>query len=176
MQSQCNKHNNADILRAVTWKASDRFNDQLLTHTPHSSFFLSKYTYQRSHCWWALNWVEDILAVFRYVALVLAGQHLEHYSKVPSSMTKPTLQWRHNELHGVPNHQRPDCLLNRLLSCRSKKTSKLCVTVLCEGNSPVTVTRWPVTREMFPFDDVIMIIFDSIVPYISSTLVSDGII
>ena len=36
------------------------------------------------------------------------------------------------------NHQPYDCLLNRLFRCRSKKTSELCVTGLCEGNSPVT--------------------------------------
>ena len=48
------------------------------------------------------------------------------------------LQWRHNERDDVSNHQRFDCLLNRLFRRRSKKTSKLRVTGLCEGNSPVT--------------------------------------
>ena len=48
------------------------------------------------------------------------------------------LQWCHNERDGVSNHQHHDCLLNRLFRHRSKKTSKLCVTGLCEGNSPVT--------------------------------------
>ena len=48
------------------------------------------------------------------------------------------LQWRHNERIGVSNHQPHDCLLNRLFRHRSKKTSKLCVTGLCTGNSPVT--------------------------------------
>ena len=38
----------------------------------------------------------------------------------------------------VSNHQPHDCLLNRLFRCRSKKTSKLRVTGLCAGNSPVT--------------------------------------
>ena len=47
-----------------------------------------------------------------------------------------TLQWRHNELNGVSNHQPHDCLLNRLFRRRSKKTSKLLVTGLCVGNSP----------------------------------------
>ena len=40
-----------------------------------------------------------------------------------------------------------------------KKTSKLRVTGLCAGNSPGTGEfphKWPVTRKMFPFDDVIM--------------------
>ena len=43
---------------------------------------------------------------------------------------------------------------------RSKKTSKLRVTGLCAGNSPVTGEfphKWPVARKMFPFDDAIMI-------------------
>ena len=49
-----------------------------------------------------------------------------------------TLQWRHNEGRGVPNHQPHDCLLKRLFRRRSKKTSKLLVTSLCEGNLPLT--------------------------------------
>ena len=53
----------------------------------------------------------------------------------------------------VSNHQ-------PLFRRRSKKTSKLRVTGLCEGNSPGTgefpAHKWPVTRKMFPFDDVIM--------------------
>ena len=48
------------------------------------------------------------------------------------------LQWRHNERDGVSTHQPHDCLLNRLFRCRSYKTSKLRVTGLCEGNSPLT--------------------------------------
>ena len=42
---------------------------------------------------------------------------------------------------------------------RSKKTSKFRVTGLCVGNSPGPVNsphKGPVTRKMFPFDDVIM--------------------
>ena len=48
------------------------------------------------------------------------------------------LQWRHNELDGISDHQPHDCLLNRLFRRRSNKTSKLRVTGLCAGNSPVT--------------------------------------
>ena len=47
----------------------------------------------------------------------------------------------------------------RLFRNRSKNASKLRVTGLCVGNSPVTgefPQKWPVTREMCPFDDVIM--------------------
>ena len=56
-------------------------------------------------------------------------------------------------------HQPHDCLLKRLFGWRSKKTSKLPVTGLCAGihrwpvNSP---HKGPVTRKMFPFDDVSM--------------------
>ena len=46
--------------------------------------------------------------------------------------------WRHNERDGVTNHRRLNCFLNRFFTHRSKKTSKLRVTGLCEGNSPVT--------------------------------------
>ena len=49
-----------------------------------------------------------------------------------------TLLWRHNGCDGVSNHQPHDCLLTRLFRRGSKKTSKLHVTGLCEGNSPVT--------------------------------------
>ena len=49
-----------------------------------------------------------------------------------------TLQWRHNGCDSVSNHQPHDCFLNRLFRRRSKKTSKLSVTGLCAGNSPVS--------------------------------------
>ena len=52
--------------------------------------------------------------------------------------THISLQWRHIGHDGVLNHQPHHCLLNRLFRRRSKKTSKLRVTVLCAGNSPVT--------------------------------------
>ena len=48
------------------------------------------------------------------------------------------LQWRHNGCDNVSNHQPHDCLLNRLFRRGSKKTSKLRVTGLYVGNSPVT--------------------------------------
>ena len=49
-----------------------------------------------------------------------------------------SLQYRHNERDGVPNDQPRYCLLNCLSKRRSKKTPKLRVTGLCEGNLPVT--------------------------------------
>ena len=49
-----------------------------------------------------------------------------------------SLPWGHNERDGVSNHQPHDCLFNHLFRFRSKETSKLRVTGLCEGNSPGT--------------------------------------
>ena len=70
--------------------------------------------------------------------------------------TPRTLRWRHNGRDSVSNHQPHDCLLNRLFRRRTKKPSKLSVTGLCVGNSLGTSYKWPVTRKMFPIDDVIM--------------------
>ena len=70
-----------------------------------------------------------------------------------------SFQWRHNGHDGVSNHQPHDCLLNRLFRYRSKKTSKPASLAFVRGihgwpvNSP---HKGPVTRKMFPFDDVIM--------------------
>ena len=58
----------------------------------------------------------------------------------------PSLQWSHNKCDCVSNHQSYDCLLNRLFRRISNKTSKLRVTVLCEGNSPVT-GEFPTQRD-----------------------------
>ena len=49
-----------------------------------------------------------------------------------------TSKWHHNGCDGVSNHQPHNCLLNLLFRCKSKKISKLHVTGLCAGNSPVT--------------------------------------
>ena len=72
------------------------------------------------------------------------NRHMTHgiltaMSIVWSAIAK--FQWRHNGRNGVSNHQPHNYLLNRLFKHRLKKTSKLRVTDLCEGN-------WPVTEEL----------------------------
>ena len=83
---------------------------------------------------------------------------LKHDGLALQKLDDPLL-WRHDGRDGVSNHQPHHCLLNRLFWRRSKKTSKLRVTGLCAGNSPMTgesLHKWSVTRKMFPFDNVIM--------------------
>ena len=65
------------------------------------------------------------------------GIFLKHPSR-PVPYNAKTLQWCHNGRDGVSNHQPHHCSFNRLFRCRSMKTSKLRVTGLCAGNSPVT--------------------------------------
>ena len=69
------------------------------------------------------------------------------------------LQWRHNEPNGVSNHHHLDGLFSRLFRRPPEKTSKPCVTGLREGN-PLVAGGFPAqrasTRNMFPFDDIII--------------------
>ena len=74
-------------------------------------------------------WRLDILMYFLSTAIHLRVADLQ--------LSCNALEWRHNEPGGVSNHQGLDCLLNRLFSRRSQKTSKLHVTGLCAGNSTV---------------------------------------
>ena len=50
---------------------------------------------------------------------------------------RDTIQGGYYEHDAVSNHQHLDCLFNCLFRHKSKKTSKPCVTGLCEGNPPV---------------------------------------
>ena len=73
---------------------------------------------------------------FRYKWLPLLVNFLPNtHNRHPTACP---LQWSHNGHDGISSHQPQECLLNRLLRRRSKKTSKLRVTGLCEGNSPWT--------------------------------------
>ena len=88
-----------------------------------------------------------------------------------------SLRWRHNDHAGVSNHQPHGYLFNRVFRRISKKTSKLRVTGLCAGNSPGPVNsphKGPVTRKMFPFDDVIM--GDARTSAASTDLTPDGLL
>ena len=69
------------------------------------------------------------------------------------------LQWRHNGRDSTSNHRPHDCLLNRLFRRRSKKHQSSASLAFVGGiqRSPVNSPhKGPVTRKMFPFDDVTM--------------------
>ena len=80
--------------------------------------------------------------------LILVRRHIYTESDLGSKKRTPSnifwwiptipLHWRHNGRDCVSNHQPHDYLLHRVFRRRSNKTSKLCVTGLCAGNSPVT--------------------------------------
>ena len=71
-----------------------------------------------------------------------------------------SLRWRQNGRDSVSNHQPHDCLLNRYSDVNQRKHQSSASLAFVRGihrgpvNSP---HKWPVTRKMFPFDDVIMI-------------------
>ena len=94
--------------------------------------------------WWtAIKYSRNTWYSRVYIWHILCINFASRYKKCVKNIT---LQWRHTERDGDSNHH---CLLNRLFRRRSKKTSKLRVT----GLWPL---KWPVTRKMFPLDDVIM--------------------
>ena len=72
------------------------------------------------------------------ISYVIFKAHFDRFVETVCDFVEHSLQWRHNEHDDISNHQPHDCLLNRLFRRRSKKTSKLRVTGLCAGNSPVT--------------------------------------
>ena len=78
---------------------------------------------------------------FSVVNIFLKNRQVEPFDDI-------SLQWRQTERDGVANHRRRDCLLNILFRRRSKKASKLRVTVLCEGKPPVVSPhKGPITRK-----------------------------
>ena len=92
----------------------------------------------------------------RWIPIMKGHNWVKHLHAMKS---KYPFQWRHNGCDDVSNYQPRDCLLNRLFMRRSKKISTLRFTGLCReftGGRWIPPHKWPVTREMFPFDDVIM--------------------
>ena len=69
---------------------------------------------------------------YHWTSVMISQHWFRLYCGMVPSGNNP-LQWRHNEYDCVSNQRLLDCLLRR-----SKKTSKLRVTGICEGNSPTT--------------------------------------
>ena len=71
----------------------------------------------------------------------------------------PTLQWRHNERHGVSNHQFLIVYSTVCLGADQRKhqsSSSLAFVRRIHRGSVNSPNKGPVTRKIFPFDDVIM--------------------
>ena len=70
------------------------------------------------------------------------------------------IMWRHNGRDAVSNHKPHDCLSNRIYSGPDKKKHQSYASLASMRGIhrwPVnSLNKWPVTRKMFPFDDVIM--------------------
>ena len=148
--------------------------DTVITHRRHVplDLYVCNARFDHAMQYWINVWV---LRHMRYGFLKYfhvrthANQHMLHFrmhllewKRMNFDWKFTALLWRHHGHNSVSNHQPYDCLLRRLFRRRSKQTSKLRVTGLCAGNSPGPVNfphKWPVTRKMFPFDDVIMGMF-----------------
>ena len=145
------------------------WNNNKIKHYKPCKIFHEWKRYQPYHHWWhrrLLQWQPRINRTEGQSILSIWKLRFPNMSPImwrplccKSMKCRYALQWRHDDRSGVSNHRRLDCLHNGLFRCRSKKTSKLRVTGICEGNSPVTGEfphKGPVTRKMVPFDDVIM--------------------
>ena len=85
-----------------------------------------------------LNVLKTYILLFLHISIYEWENHISYISVKQPRLIGMTLQWYYNGRDGVSNPRRLACLLNSLFRRRSEKTSKLRVTGLCEGNSPVT--------------------------------------
>ena len=102
-----------------------------------------------------MAWKVFILIGVEYYNMALIQRHEYEYQYTPRYMRMVLLwcllmfhgclQWRHNGHQGFSNHQYLECLLKLLFRRTSKKTSKLRVTGLYEGNPPV-ISGFPSQR------------------------------
>ena len=133
-----NWNSNIFIWRKLIWKSSPQVNFLALcpganeVNSMHNIHLLKVKT---------CKILQRVLQSF--IPLALSLDYPAHIRSKPC-LVMP-LQPRHNERDDISNHQPRDCLLHCLFSRRSKKTSKLCVTGLCEGNSLVT-SEFPTQR------------------------------
>ena len=107
---------------------------------------------------WGANFSEIVIEIRTFSFKKMSSENDGHFVSAPLSYYKAySLQWCHNDHDSVSNHQPHGCLLNRLFGRRSKKTSKLRVTGLCEGNSSGPVNGVPlVPWALIHYKDVIL--------------------
>ena len=97
-----------------------------------------------------------------YTCCGICSQLLWRYW-TPQDSSHIALWWRHDGRDGVTNHQHHHCLLNRLFKAQIKEFKhQISASLVFVGgihwwpvNSP---HKGPVTRKMFPLDDVIILL------------------
>ena len=132
----------------------------------------------RNH-YWTKGRTNDMLRDYKRNAIVCINNYIESkynirfYGRELNDMlffsnNIKSSRWRHNEHDCVLNHQHHDCLLN---PGADQKTSNLHVTGLWIHRWPVNSPhKGQVTREMLPFDDVIISRAERLPWYMSSTI------
>ena len=86
------------------------------------------------NCCFFHGWQKSLWAFCFYYQV----SNSDMYFHIDKSILPISLHWRDNGRDGFSHHQSRDCLVSRLVRRRWKKTSKLRVTGICAGNSPVT--------------------------------------
>ena len=155
-------HGQTDVYMAWTWhvalsniKASCKLTTISHPVIDSSDIVLSLLlSLQRVHCSHVWVWVMHVGSVdvrvmilqYRRWSVQTTCPSYTHANSLISifyvaglSLTSGSLQWCYNGCNGISNHQPQDGLLNRLFRHRSKKTSKLRITGLYAGNSPVAI-------------------------------------
>ena len=111
----------------------------LLTHWSYCSLALSHQFVRdnfHKHAEFLQDWGQFCKLAFSGLIMVSAEWWVFEFGVITSGTY--IIKLRHNEHRGVSKHRHLHCLLNHLFRRRSKETSKLRVTGLCEGNSSVT--------------------------------------
>ena len=106
-----------------------------MTPWPRFKIKMLSYQYRKSHC----GDKTVVRSSYLHNGISYTGKMSSLYwiGALSEHINASSLQWRHSGCDSVSKHQPHDCLLNRLFRRRSKKTSKLRVTGLCAGNSPM---------------------------------------
>ena len=124
------------------WGESTKFSSQRVTNAGFDNLFVVRLTKRLKNQWrdrqFETPWHSGDITMMAY--LRVPRQQRRHvmckmWSKECVRKEMVPVQWRNNER--VSNRRRFYCLLNRLFRRRSNKTSKLRVTGLWKGNSPV---------------------------------------
>ena len=89
----------------------------------------------------------------------MLSKHTWHDDVIPWKRFPHSLQWRHNGTDCVLNHQPHHCLLNLYSATDQRKhqsSASLAFVRRIHWWPVNSLHKWPVTRKMFSFDDVIM--------------------